>query len=163
TRAVTSLNAKPDLNSVELVKYIPQTYLEKVCTETEPGQQSEFQRELRKVIFSHIDDAERLAKESLDELIEYKTDELNAQLAAQRQEVSGLNAELAKLEVKGTVDYAAQLDAKLKLKQKELEAHEANKPAAVDQPSNLTPEQQAANAEVAVELDKERATLATID
>lgn len=163
TKAVTSLNAKPDLNSVELVKYIPQTYLEKVCTETEPGQQSEFQRELRKVIFSHIDDAERLAKESLDELIEYKTEELNAQLAAQRQEVSGLNAELAKLELKGTVDYAAQLDAKLKLKQKELEAHEANKPAAVDQPSNLTPEQQAANAEVAVELDKERAALAAIE
>jgi len=32
-------------------------------------QQSEFQRELRKVIFSHIGDAERLGKESLDELI----------------------------------------------------------------------------------------------
>jgi hypothetical protein len=53
TKSVTSLNAKPDPNAVELVKYIPQTYLEKVCTETEPGQQSEFQRELRKVIFSH--------------------------------------------------------------------------------------------------------------
>jgi hypothetical protein len=38
TTAATSLSAKPDLNSVELVKYIPQTYLEKVCTETEPGQ-----------------------------------------------------------------------------------------------------------------------------
>jgi hypothetical protein len=163
TKAVTSLNAKPDLNSVELVKYIPQTYLEKVCTETEPGQQSEFQRELRKVIFSHIDDAERLGKDSLDELIEYKTEELNAQLAAQRQEVSGLNAELVKLEGKGTADYAAQLDARLKLKQKELEAHEANKPAAVDQPINLTPEQQAENAEIAGELEKERAALAAIE
>lgn len=163
TKAVTSLNAKPDLNSVELVKYIPQTYLEKVCTETEPGQQSEFQRELRKVIFSHIDDAERLRKESLDELIEYKTEELNAQLAAQRQEISGLNSELVKLEAKGTADYAAQLDAKLKLKQKELEAHEANKPAVVDQPTNLTPEQQAANAKIAGELDKERAALSAIE
>lgn len=163
TKAVTSLNAKPDLNSVELVKYIPQTYLEKVCTETEPGQQSEFQRELRKVIFSHIDDAERLGKESLDELIEYKTEELNAQLAAQRQEISGLNSELVKLEAKDTADYAAQLDAKLKLKQKELEAHEANKPAVVDQPTNLTPEQQAANAKIAGELDKERAALSAIE
>lgn len=163
TKAVTSLSAKPDLNSVELVKYIPQTYLEKVCTETEPGQQSEFQRELRKVIFSHIDDAERLGKESLDELIEYKTEELNAQLAAQRQEISGLNSELVKLEAKGTVDYAAQLDAKLRLKQKELEAHEANKPAVVDQPTNLTPEQQVANAKIAGELDKERAALSAIE
>jgi hypothetical protein len=73
TRTVSSLNSKPNPNSVELVKYIPQTYLEKVCTETEPGQQSEFQRELRKVIFSHISDADRLGKESLDELIAYKT------------------------------------------------------------------------------------------
>jgi hypothetical protein len=64
--------------------------------------------------------------------------------------------------IEGTVDYAAQLEAKLKLKQKELEAHEANKPAAVDQPSNLSPEQQAANAEIAAELDKERAALTAI-
>jgi len=163
TKTITSLNAKPDPNSVELVKYIPQTYLEKVCTETEPGQQSEFQRELRKVIFSHIGDAERLGKESLDELIEYKTEELSSQLAAQRQEISTLNAELIKLEAKGTVDYAAQLDAKLKLKQKELEAHEANKPAVVDKPNNLTPEQQAANAQIAGELEKERAALAAVE
>lgn len=163
TKTVTPLNARPDLNSVELVKYIPQTYLEKVCTETEPGQQSEFQRELRKVIFSHIGDAERLGKESLDELIEYKTEELNAQLAAQRQEIAGLNAELVKLEAKGTADYAAQLEARLKLKQKELEAHETNKPAAVEKPNNLTPEQQAANAQIAGELDKERAALAAVE
>jgi hypothetical protein len=73
TDSTALLNAKPDLNGVEQVRYIPQTYLEKVCTETEPGQQSEFQLELRKVIFSHISDAERLDKETLDELIEYKT------------------------------------------------------------------------------------------
>jgi len=35
TKTVTPLNGKPDLNAVELVKYIPQTYLEKVCTETD--------------------------------------------------------------------------------------------------------------------------------
>lgn len=100
TKTVNSLNAKPDPNNVELVKYIPQTYLEKVCTETEPGQKSEFQRELRKVIFSHISDADRLGKDSLDELIEYKTEELNVQLNAHRQEVSRLNAVLVRLEAK---------------------------------------------------------------
>jgi predicted ATPase len=163
TRAVVSLNAKPNLNSVELVKYIPQTYLEKVCTETEPGQQSEFQRELRKVIFSHISDAEKLGKESLDDLIEYKTEERNAQLAAQRGEITALNAELVKLELKATADYAAQLEAKLKLKQQELGAHEAIKPPAVEQPNNLTDEQKAAYAGVNAELAKERATLAELE
>jgi uncharacterized coiled-coil protein SlyX len=70
--------------------------------------------------------------------IEYKTEELNAQLAAQRQEIGGLNAELVKLETRGTVEYAAQLDSKLRLKQKDLEAHEANKPVVVEQPNNPT-------------------------
>lgn len=163
TTTVTSLNAKPDLNNVELVKYIPQTYLEKVCTETEPGQQSEFQRELRKVIFSHISDADRLGKDSLDDLIEYKTEELNAQLSAHRQEISRLNAELVRLEAKGSPDFAAQLDAKLKLKQKELEAHAAIKPAAVEKPNNLTAEQQAAYAQISGELEKERGILSALE
>lgn len=163
TRTVTSLNAKPNPNSVELVKYIPQTYLEKVCTETEPGQQSEFQRELRKVIFSHMSEADRLGKESLDELIEYKTEELTAQLNARRQEVSRLNGELVRLEAKGTADNLAQLDANLKLKQKELEAHAAIKPAPVEKPNNLTPEQQEAYAQIAGELEKERGGLSAVE
>jgi ABC-type lipoprotein export system ATPase subunit len=160
---VTSLNAKPDLNAVERVKYIPQTYLEKVCTETEPGQQSEFQRELRKVIFSHISDADRLGRDSLDELIEYKTEELTEQLGNCRREISGLNAELVKLEAKGTADYSAQLDAKLKLKQNELQAHAASKPAVVEKPNNLTAEQQSVYAGISGDLETERAALSDLD
>lgn len=163
TKTVTSLNAKPDINNVEQVRYIPQTYLEKVCTETEPGQKSEFQQELRKVIFSHIAEAERLGKESLDELIGYKTEELTRQLDSHRQEISKLNVELVRLEAKSTADYSAQLDSKLKLKQKELEAHIANKPPAVAQPNNLTPEQQSAYASIGAELDKERSTLSSLE
>jgi ABC-type lipoprotein export system ATPase subunit len=159
TSSVTSLNARPDPNNVELVKYIPQTYLEKVCTETEPGQESEFQRELRKVIFSHIGDAERLGQESLDDLISYKTEELTAQLRAHRQEISRVNVDLVRLEAKGTTDYAAQLDAKLKLKRQELDAHVANKPVPVEKPSNLDAEQQAIYAQVGVDLERERAEL----
>jgi ABC-type lipoprotein export system ATPase subunit len=160
---VISLNAKPDLNNVELVKYIPQTYLEKVCTETEPGQKSEFQRELRKVIFSHISDADRLDTESLDELIEYKTEELQDQLNAYRQEASHLNSELIRLEAKSTENYTAQLDAKLKMKQKEMEAHAANKPATVEQPNSLTEEQKAAYKKIVDRLEEERTTLSDLE
>jgi hypothetical protein len=163
TKTVTSLNGKPDLNAVELVKYIPQTYLEKVCTETEPGQKSEFQQELRKVIFSHISNAERLDKESLDELIDYKTEELAEQLRHQRHEISRLNAELVRLEAKGTPDFAAQLEGKLNLKRQELNAHVASKPFAVERPNNLTAEQQTVYTGIAVELEKERASLAHLD
>lgn len=163
TQSVTSLNARPDFNGVEKVRYIPQTYLEKVCTETEPGQQSEFQLELRKVIFSHISDADRLDKETLDELIEYKTEELKGQIESARREVSRINGELIRLEEKATPDYAAQLEAKLKLKQQELKAHQENKPAKVEQPANVSVEQKAEYDAVAAKLATERATLNEID
>jgi len=163
TASTASLNAKPDPNGVEQVRYIPQTYLEKVCTETEPGQQSEFQLELRKVIFSHISDADRLDKETLDELIEYKTEELKEQIEGARREVSRVNGELIRLEEKATADYAAQLDAKLKLKQQELKAHQDNKPVTVEQPGNVSAEQKAAYEAVAVKLTAERTTLNDLD
>ena len=163
TDYVTSLNSKPDLNNVELIRYIPQTYLEKVCTETEPGQKSEFQQELRKVIFSHITDANRLGKESLDELVEYKTEELVAQINTHRHEVSRLNTELIRLEAKGTDDFVAQLDAKLKQKKQELVAHIDAKPAPVDKPSDLTPEQQAKITTIADKLNGEREALAGLE
>jgi ABC-type lipoprotein export system ATPase subunit len=163
TRSITPLSAKPDMNNVELIRYIPQTYLEKVCTETEPGEQSEFQRELRKVIFSHIDDAERLGRNSLEDLIDYKTEELTAQLDGYRQDVAKINGELVRLEAKSTADFAAQLGSHLRLKQQELEAHLAVQPAAVEQPHDMPPEQQAVHDQIATQLTAERASLSNLD
>lgn len=163
SETVKSLADKPDLNDVERVKYIPQTYLEKVCTETEPGQESEFQSELRKVIFSHIDDTERLGKETLDELIAYKTEETREQLTKHRKEITRLNADIVKLEAKGATESVAQIEAQRKQKSKELDAHVAAKPAAVEQPGNLGPEQQATFQKIADELVAERAKLAAIE
>ena len=161
--AKKGLHEKPDPNDVERVKYIPQTYLEKVCTETAPGQESEFQTELRKVIFSHIADAHRLGKDTLDDLIAYKTEELREQLGNHRQEIARLNTDIVRLEARSTPEYASQLEAQRGLKAKELEAHIATKPAPVEQPSSLPPEQQQAVQAIADDLTKERATLADLE
>ena len=163
TISTTSLNSKPDPNSVELVKYIPQSYLEKVCTESVPGEGSEFQSELRKVIFSHIPDADKLEKETLDDLIEYKTEELRAQVAQLRQEIERLNIDICKFEAKTTPEHLAQLQSSLKLKLKESEAHIANKPHPVEQPSNVTDEQKAANQDIQGQLEEERKSLIAIE
>lgn len=157
------LNAKPDPNGVERVRYIPQTYLEKVCTETEPGQQSEFQAELRKVIFSHISEADRLQKHSLDELIEYKTEELKGQIANARREIARVNAELVRLEEKATPAHMARIDGLLNEKQLELKAHKEIEPAKVEQPGDVGEEQKAAFQVIADKLNGERATLNRID
>jgi len=153
------LNAKPDPDAVERVRYIPQTYLEKVCTETEPGQQSEFQVELRKVIFSHISEADQLGKATLDELIEYKTEELRGQIDSARREISRVNADLVRLEEKAEPAYAARLEARLREKQQELKAHREIEPEKVDQPSEVSPEQKAAFEAITADLEHERTTL----
>lgn len=163
TETTLRLNAKPDPNGVERVRYIPQTYLEKVCTETEPGQQSEFQAELRKVIFSHISEADRLGKHTLDELIEYKTEELKGQIANARREISRVNLDLVRLEDKSTPDYRARIEALLAEKQQELKAHKDIAPTKVEQPSEVGAEQKAAFDVIAVKLGEERATLNRID
>ena len=158
-----SLNEKPDPNDVERVKYIPQTYLEKVCTETAPGQGSEFQTELRKVIFSHVTEADRLGKLTLDDLIAYKTEELREQLASHRQEIARLNSEVIRLEARATPEYSSQLEAQRALKAKELEAHIASRAPVVEQPNSLEPAQQEASQVIALELTKERASVADLD
>jgi DNA repair exonuclease SbcCD ATPase subunit len=129
----------------------------------EPGQQSEFQIELRKVIFSHISEADRLGKETLDELIRYKTEELKGQIENARREVSRVNAELVRLEEKASPQHIAQLEARLRLRQQELKAHTGNQPEKVEQPSNISLEQQAATEVVATSLANERATLENLD
>jgi ABC-type lipoprotein export system ATPase subunit len=158
-----SLFDKPLLTDVERVKYIPQTYLEKICTETAPGEESEFQSELRKVIFSHISEADRLHKETLDELIEYKTEELREQLATHRTEISALNNDIVRLEIKGSDESLTQLSAQRKLKAKELEVHMAAAPAIVEQPTNLPAEQQEAAQQIASQLEAERIALTAVE
>jgi ABC-type lipoprotein export system ATPase subunit len=163
TEGTISLFAKADINGVELVRYIPQTYLEKVCTEMEPGQESEFQLELRKVIFSHISDADRLGKETLDDLIRYKTEELNAQIGNARREVTRINGEMIRLEERGSAAHRARIDAALAVKRQELKAHIENKPTPVEQPENVTDEQKAAINVITTSLGIERAALDAID
>lgn len=160
---LVSLNAKPDPNAVELVKYIPQAYLEKVCTETEPGQQSEFQHELRKVIFSHISEADRLGRESLDELLDYKTAELVDQLTTHRQSISRMNDEIVRLEAKASSESRAQLEAKLKQKQRELDAHMAAAPARVEKPADRDAEQVELHRRLTAEIEEERQTSAAVE
>ena len=75
---------------------------------------------------------------SLDELIDYKTEELVEKRGAYRQEVSRLNTDLVRLETKGSANNVARLEAQLDIKKKELVAHAANKPPAMEKPNDLS-------------------------
>jgi predicted ATPase len=80
-----------------------------------------------------------------------------------RQEIERLNIDICKFESKTTPDHLAHLQSSLKLKQKELEAHIANKPPVIEQPNNVTEEQKVANQAIQAQLEEERKKLTSIE
>jgi ABC-type lipoprotein export system ATPase subunit len=121
-----NLNDEIDDSAVETIKCIPQNYLEKICTEQIEG--SLFNDELKKVIFSHVSDAEKLDYNKLDDLIEFKTKEKSSSIDIAKNEISTLNKEIAALEIKLHPDYKTQVNNKLQIKKQERASHEITKP-----------------------------------
>ncbi len=136
SQTLKGLEETVDEQQPELVKYIPQNFLETICTQLGGIEETEFDRELKKVIFSHVDSASRLGKASLDDLIDYKTTEANDELQILRQEMHKINEEIVSLEGKSQPEHRQGIENLLKLKKDELSAHENSKPEAVQEPTN---------------------------
>ena len=121
-------------DTVEAVTYIPQKLFDEICNElvgTEPGR---FDKELQQVIFSHVGEADRLGLATLDQLIDYRTDELNNAINQYRNDLSQLNREIIELERQATPEYRRQLENYLARAKAELVAHDAIKPDEVSAP-----------------------------
>lgn len=136
TAVTKGLDEAVDEQQPELVKYIPQNFLEKICTQLGRIEETDFDRELKKVIFSHVEIAERLGKASLDELIAYKTSEATAKIRLLKQELHAINKEVVALEDRSTPEHRQKIDNLFKVKQDELAAHEKSKPPEVAKPEN---------------------------
>lgn len=128
------LDEDPTPETVEKVKYIPQNYLEDICNEIELGKGSRFYAELEQVIFSYVPPADRLGFSTLEELLQYRSEEAAAAIQLLVGEIAKLNREIAVCEDRLSPQYAAALQAQLDEKCRELEAHEQTKPAEIDKP-----------------------------
>jgi len=148
-----------DEQQPELTKYIPQNFLEKICTQLGRIEESDFDRELKKVIFSHVDHAGHLGKASLDELIAYKTSEANATIQILKQELHRINEEIATLEERAQPEHRQELENLLAQKRHELDTHEQSKPVVVPKPEN-DPVKQREMSEVAAKIETARKNLA---
>ncbi|MDP8201835.1 MAG: AAA family ATPase [Candidatus Tenebribacter burtonii] len=125
------LSENSDKALTEKVKYIPQSYLEKLCTETD---ENKFTEELKNVIYSHVDESEKLGKYSLDELVDYKSEEINNRILQLKHKLSEINKVIGELEKKNTLEYSNKIKSALKVKQEELNAHKKNKPVKIKEP-----------------------------
>ncbi len=139
-------------NTPELVKYIPQNYLEKLCSELKDSKNNQFYHELQEVIFSHVGDADRLGFSTLHELIAHLTHEKEERISQIARDLGRLNGVIAELEDKLDDDYRQSLKARLKQRQAELIAHEGARPREVQKPDQ-DPDTQVTLAVVTKELN----------
>lgn len=150
------LDAKVDETKPELVKFIPQNFLENICNQIGLPNETDFDRELRKVIFSHVETADRLNQPSLDALLTHKTEETKARIAQIQKQVVALNRAILALERKLEPEHRQTLESQLFQRNEELKAHRATRPAAVQKPE-LDPATQQAVSAVATSINAKKA------
>ena len=138
------LDSDPDPDSVETIKYLPQNYVETLCNEIVAGGDSEFDRELKQIIFSHVGPSERLWHDTLDEVLSYLTSETQTTIRVLTERVHEINQEIVQKEERGTESFRKTLESQLRLKKEELEAHDRAKPDTVPEPAQSTELKQAA-------------------
>jgi len=129
------LDKDPDPTAVERVKYLPQSYLEDLCNELGTGGSSTFDAELRKIIYSHVPEVDRLGKASMKDLLDFKVAEIESALEAIRKKLSKVNAEILDTENRSTTDFRRALQGQLDAKNAELVALEGVKPVEVVDPN----------------------------
>ncbi|EMX6282208.1 hypothetical protein AAHD08_000229 [Providencia rettgeri] len=152
-----NLNDNPTIESVELVKYIPQGHFEELCNAHVSGKSDAFEKELRAVIFSHADDTVRLGALDFDQLIEQQERSLRSRIEALRSELHSINQQIYSIEKQMLPETRRAIEELLLQKNRLLEEHNKTKPKEVSQPrSELSEEQKSASdslAKIADELN----------
>lgn len=137
--SLMDLDKDPSPSAVERVKYLPQSYLEDLCNELGDRGSSTFDAELRKIIYSHVPDEDRLAQPSMDKLLAFKVSEIDKSRQALRSEVSKVNIDILEAERRISPEFEKALQEQLAAKKAEFAAIEASKPQVVEDP-NASPE-----------------------
>ena len=133
------------------VSYIPQSYLEEICNEVNNAPGSQFDSELKSVIFSHVAEHKKLDAKSLEELIQFKTKPIEERVETLRGELHEINGRGLELEARSSAaNHQLLLNLKAS-KEREVEAHEKLKPTEVVKPET-DPAQQAAMEEISQQI-----------
>ncbi|MBP9993786.1 MAG: AAA family ATPase [bacterium] len=154
---VISLNENGNENQPERVKYIPQNFLENLCT-TENDK--DFEEEIKSIIFQYLPEEKKFGKSSLDEIVSYLSSEIKNSEKEIIENIISQNEIIIELENKKRDDYKEQLESSLKLKKEELDNLQKAKPAEVLKPNH---ESDAGEKSKQEEIDKLRAQLKEIE
>jgi len=109
-----NLGEPTNRNDPELAQFIPQQFLERICNELPGGEETDFDQELKRVIFSHVEPRARLGQDTLDDVIELKTRATEEAIAQSRHQLSELNRRIIALEDQTKREYRANLEGSLR-------------------------------------------------
>jgi len=133
-QAARTLSDSTDESQPRAISYIPQNYLEKICNEVSNLSGSQFDQELKSVIFSHVAEDQKLNASSLDELLEFKNEPIMARINDLRSELHEINSQIVGLKEQAS-DQQKQLLLNLTAsKERELESHDKSKPVEFPKP-----------------------------
>lgn len=125
------LSDNSDNGEIEKVKYLPQGYFERLTNEISTTEA--FQKEIENVVFTHLNEEDKLGFQSFDELLEHHKASVEREIKSLIDLLSDLNNQIIKLEKKLNPNYKAETQNKLK--QKESELHALIEPVQVKNPT----------------------------
>lgn len=126
TRSVP-LTAKHDSGAPVSVEYLPQRYVERVCTADPLSDQShDFEDELREVLFTHIPEQDRSGEKSFDALAARKTKASREEIARLRAELQRTAEQFADLRSFMAENIPAEVGQRIALKQSEVTTAQAS-------------------------------------
>lgn len=142
-----NLNSKIDITKPELVRYLPQNYFEQLTNDIEI---KAFRTEIEDVVFSHVEETDKMGKSSFGDLQEFKMQQVIHETNALKTRLSELNIEIIRLEDENDPLHQTRLQEELKAKKDELDALERQKPKKVDKPSGQNKEQKKLSEQIAL-------------
>ena len=152
--SIKTLDMDADHTQPERVKYIPQNFLETICTTEEDDK---FEAELKNIIFQYLAQDERFGQSNLDSIINYLTIENNKSCSLIQEKIYELNKKIIALEKMLESDYKQTLENQLKYKQEQLSNLQSAKPIIVEKP-NIGNNEEAIKTKNKIELLNEELT-----
>ncbi|KZW99451.1 hypothetical protein JL49_16985 [Pseudoalteromonas luteoviolacea] len=132
TEAKTLLDSV-DENQQRLVRYLPQSYFEKVCNEI--GKVDAFRSEIEKVVFQYVPIEQKLGCTSFKSLIDLKKVASEKEIHHLNEQLAQINEEIIALEDQTSPNHKTSLLNSKIVKKQELDVHLANKPNPISDPS----------------------------
>lgn len=118
----------------ERVKYISQIYFEQLCNDHVEGRSDRFGAEIRKVLFSHLNPADRGSYQNLDDYLAAKEKPARERIENLRSELNDINRQLEALESKMSAAHESELIEKKTAKELELRDLDSKRPQQVERP-----------------------------